>query len=432
MPLGLPAEQLPVVAVGEQQLGLVSGQHGHGGIQALQHGREAVVRGGQFLAGALGLGDVRHRTHPARMAAPAVHQRRDVHPCEEAAAVAAHHAHLVAGGGRLALQRQVDLLLHLLLVVGRPVGERRHAADQGALGPARHAAEGGVHIRDAAVQVERAQADQHRVFHRPAERGLGQQGALRLGAAAGVPPHAPQAPEQEAGQAHHQPQQHVVRQVRRRRVGIRAQRKRMPGWIKQHFVGQRIARHGPQRRARARLVVLVDEREAVALRQLGRQQVGQDAVDRIERAEGAEELVVPHDRHFHQHEAVAALVHQRAGVDHALGLAGGVEGVEDFRLQRMVDGLPQPAGKLRRGRQRPAAAPRGIEPVHKDDFRVLSQDFLRGRAIGSLVELRGGDVARQRGQLVLVAQQREPHALLRPGGVAVQRIALLLAFGLVQ
>jgi hypothetical protein len=121
--LGFPAEQLPVVAVGEQQFGLVRGQHRHSRVQAFQHRREAVVRGGEFLAGALRLGDVRHRAHPARMAATAVDQRRHVHAGEEAAAVTAHDAHFIAGGRRLALQRQVDLLLHFLLVVGRPVGK---------------------------------------------------------------------------------------------------------------------------------------------------------------------------------------------------------------------------------------------------------------------------------------------------------------------
>ncbi len=247
-----------------------------------------------------------------------------------------------------------------------------------------------------------------------------------------MPPHAPQAPQQEAGQPHHQPQQHVVGQVRCRRVGIGAQRQRMARRVEQHLVRQRVARHRPQRGAGAGLVVLVDQREAVALGQLGRQQVGQDAVDRIQRAQRAEELVVAHDRHFHQHEAVAALVDQRARVDHALGLARGVEGVEHFGLERLVLVLAQAAGELGGRRQRPAPALGGVEPVDEDDLGVLAQDFLRRGAVGALLQLRGGDVARERGQLVLVAQQRQAHALLRPGRVAVQRVALLLAFGLVQ
>ncbi|MCY1236908.1 hypothetical protein D9M72_495840 [compost metagenome] len=135
---------------------------------------------------------------------------------------------------------------------------------------------------------------------------------------------------------------------------------------------------------------------------------------------------------MHQHEAVAALVDQRARIDHTLGLARGVEGVEHFGLERLVLGLAQAAGEFRGRWQRPAAALGGIEPVDEDDLGVFAQDFLRRGAVGTLLELRGGDVARQRGQLVLVAQQRQAHALLCPGGVAVQGVALLLALGLVQ
>ncbi|MNN08799.1 hypothetical protein D3C81_1216640 [compost metagenome] len=206
----------------------------------------------------------------------------------------------------------------------------------------------------------------------------------------------------------------------------------MAGRVQQHFIRQRVAGHRPQRGAGAGLVVLVDQREAVALGQLRRQQVRQDAVDRVQRAERAEELVVAHDRHLHQHEAVAAVVDQRARVDHALGFARGIEGVQHFGLERLVLVLAQAHRELGRRRQRPAAALGGVEPVDKDDLGVLAQDFLGGGTVSALLQLRGGDVARQRGQLVLVAEQRQAYALLRPGGVAVQRIALLLAFGLVQ
>ena len=90
------AEQVPVIAVREQQFGFVGGEHGDGGVEAFEHGREALVRGGEFLARALGLGDVRHRRHPAGLAARAVDQRRHVEPRVEERAVLAAHAQFEA------------------------------------------------------------------------------------------------------------------------------------------------------------------------------------------------------------------------------------------------------------------------------------------------------------------------------------------------
>src|SRR3989475_8406996 len=44
----------------------------------LQHDGEALVGGGQLLADAVGLGDVGHGRHPARVLAMGVDQRRDI------------------------------------------------------------------------------------------------------------------------------------------------------------------------------------------------------------------------------------------------------------------------------------------------------------------------------------------------------------------
>ena len=98
MAAGVGAEPQPVRAVGEQQFALRHRQHRHRRVQAFQHGGEALVRGRQLVADALGLGDVGHRGHPAGLLAARVDQRRDVHARVEQRAVLAHHAHLDAAG----------------------------------------------------------------------------------------------------------------------------------------------------------------------------------------------------------------------------------------------------------------------------------------------------------------------------------------------
>ncbi len=348
------AEQVAVIAVGEQQFGFVGGEHGHGGVEAFEHGGEALVRGGEFFARALRLGDVGHRRHPAGLAARAVDQRRHVEPRVEQRAVLAAHAQFEAGRGRLAAQRHVELALHFRIRVARPVGERRVLADQIAFVPAGHPAERGIHVGDAAVHVEHAHADQHRVFHRAAEERFGVQRLLRFKALARVLPQAPQTPQHEARQAGDQPHERVVREVGHLRERVDAHRDALARRVERQVV-EHVARQARARRGGGELaVVQVDDRDLVLRRQLRRDVVLQDPFDREHRGDRAEELAVAIHRRLQRQIAVAEIVIDERRVHLAARGARVVErGLHGFVHLRVV-GLGEALAEHRQRRIGPA------------------------------------------------------------------------------
>ncbi|MDT4839712.1 hypothetical protein FQZ97_735090 [compost metagenome] len=233
---GVGAEPQAVQLVGEQQFFAADGCHRHGGVERLEHGGEAFVRGGQLLADARRFGDVGHRRHPAGLVAARVDQRRHVQARIEHAAVLALHAHLEATGQGAAVQFFFEALVHHLAVGFEPVREGRRLADQFVFAPARHGAERGVHVGDAALQVEHAHAGEHGVFHRAAEVGLGDQPLLRLQAAARVAPGADQHPAGHHAEGAHEPEEAVAHHALRGAVGLRAQHQRIAHGRHRHFV----------------------------------------------------------------------------------------------------------------------------------------------------------------------------------------------------
>ena len=117
---------------------------------------------------------------------------------------------------------QLGVQQHVVVVVG-PIGVGRHLAHQLGLAPARHLAEGGIHIGDAALHVQRAHAGEHGVFHGAAEVGFGHQRLLGALAAAGVAPGGQQHPCRHRTQRAHQPEQAAADHAQRGAVGLRTQ-----------------------------------------------------------------------------------------------------------------------------------------------------------------------------------------------------------------
>jgi hypothetical protein len=164
-----------------------------GGLQPL------LLLAGELL-GALLLGHVDHRAHPADVPALVVDQRGFDQEGVEALATLAHQADFQCLGRRVAAQ---DLLMDpagLFDGLRRPVGHRRLHADQLFGAPADHPAEGRVHVGDTAVQVAGAHAGLEGVFHRLAEGVLAAQGLLGRLAALHVATQLPQAPHDGGGE----------------------------------------------------------------------------------------------------------------------------------------------------------------------------------------------------------------------------------------
>ena len=427
------AEQVAVVAVREQQLGFVGGEHRHRGVEALEHRGEALVRGGEFLARALRLGDVGHRRHPAGLAAGAVDQRRHVQARMEQRAVLAPHAQLEARTRRLAAQRHVELALHLGVGIARPVRERRDLADEVALVPAGHPAERRVHVRDAAVHVEHAHADQHRILHRAAEECLRVQRLLRLEALARVLPKAPEAPQHEARQPRDEPDERIVGEVGELRERVDAHGQALAGRVERQVV-VRVARQARARRRRRQLaIVRVSDRDLVLRRQLLRDVVLQDPLDRKHGRERAEVFAVAaHHGRLQRDVAVAEVVVDERGVRLAARVARLVVCAAHRVLHLRVAGPREPLAEQRRMHGRPALRAGRRVPVEIENLGMRLHHVRDRHLEAVLVETAGREVARQCLELFLRARHRQADLLLRPRDVAEQRVFLLLLLAAVE
>ncbi len=432
---GVGAEPQAVELVGEQQLLAADRRHRHRGVERLEHGSEALVRGRQLFADARGLGDVGHRGHPAGLVAARVDQRRDVQPRIEHAAVLALHAHLEAAGQGAAVQFLLEPLVHDLAVGLEPVGEGRCLADQLLLGPAGHRAEGGVDVGDAALQVEHPHAGQHRVLHRAAEVGLGHQPLLGLQPAARVAPGADQHPAGEHAERADQPEQPVADHALRGAVGLGAQHQRVAHGRDRHFVLVGAFAPGQQARAglaqvggvaRDHLALGVEQRHRVARLHLGRHAVAQQAIDR--------ELAEHHARE-------QALVEQRdVQLQHGRRIAAG-RGLGEHRLAQLarqrvvaldVAGAQHVADQVLLRRMHAGRGIAGLEAAAVvdpgDGLQLGELAHQRFGAAGELdrVYLAVGGIARDAHQLLLAFQQPQPQALLGVLDVAAHRFLLAL------
>ena len=244
MPIGLGTKPLAVQLVGKQQLVAAQGRHRDRRVQRLQHRGETLVRGRQLLAHPIGLGDVGHRSHPAGLRSHGIDQRRHIQAGIKHAAVAAFDAHLKAAGAELAGQFFFQLGRQQLAVGFGPVREGRGASHQVGLAPAGHLAKGGVDIGDATLQVHRAHAGEHGVFHGPAEIGFRHQGLLGLQPPAGMAPIGNQHPGRHHAECSDQPEQATADHAQRGTIGLAAYHQAAAHGRHRHGIGVGARRPG--------------------------------------------------------------------------------------------------------------------------------------------------------------------------------------------
>ena len=158
-----------------------------------------------------------------------VHQRRDVQPRIKQLAALAPHANLAARRLRAARQLVSQHAHQRLMFLLGPVGIRRHLTHQLGLAPARHPAKGRIHIRDAPVQIQRAHAGAHGVFHGAAKACFRRQRRLRLLPPAHETPVHHQHPHRHGRQRRCQPEQRPPHHALGRTPHLRLQRQRPPG-----------------------------------------------------------------------------------------------------------------------------------------------------------------------------------------------------------
>ena len=237
---------------------------------------------------------------------------------------------LDAAGRAAALQLLLQQPAVFFEAVGRPVGQRRLAADQVGLGEAGHRAERRVHVGDAAFHVHRAHAGQHRVLHRAAEVGLRHQRALHLQAPAHVAPGAEQHPDGQHRERDDHPEQRVADQADRGAVALAAQHQAVAGRRHRHLVDDRRARglRAGHRRdgAGEHVVVRIEQRDRVAGRDFLRHVAPHQAFDRVLGDQRAGKGAALEQRHLDLQHRVAECVDEGPRVDRLALRARGDEG----------------------------------------------------------------------------------------------------------
>ncbi|CAM3914362.1 hypothetical protein ACAN107058_19800 [Paracidovorax anthurii] len=437
---GLRAEPLAVELVGEEQLLAAQRRHRDRGIERFQHDGEALVRGGELLAHAVGLGDVGHRGHPAGLLAVGVDEGRDIEARVEQGAVPAPDPHLEAAHGLLAAQLVAQLGVQGLVLVLGPVGVGRRLADQLLGAPAGHLAEGRVHVRHAAVHVERAHAGDHGVLHRAAEVGLGHERFLGAQAPPRVAPVGDEHPGRHGAEGAHQPEQAAAHHAERGAIGLRAQHEAVAHGRDEHLVlvrargpGQQVGGPAPggERRAGQQLLLAVQHGDRVARQHLGGRAVAQQAVHRVFGQHHAREAALRHQRHLQlqQRRGLAvARAGERLRIDGLLQVARDAEGVGRVAALEHLAGHAQLAAGHGGRRVAGADAAAIVDPGDGLQLGVLADEpFRAGDEVGALQVL-VREIACDTHDLLLPLQQAQAHPLLGVLHVAPQ--GLLFALGL--
>ena len=367
-----------------------------------------------------------------------IDQRRDVEAGVELAAVLALHAHLEAADDGLAAELIAQLQAQAVVLVAGPVAVGRQLADQIAFAPARHLAERGVHVGDAAFEVERAHAGQHRVFHRAAEVGFGDQGFLGAHAPARMAPGGQQQPGRHGAERADQPEQAVADKAQRSAVGLGAQHQAAAHGRYRHliFVGP-VAPPAPgvaagalrQGRAGQQLAAAVEHGDRVASEHFGGRAVAQQAVDRVLAQHHAAKAARAVDGHLQlQQRHRLAGYRQRLRIDRLLQVlhlgkrARGVAGPQDLAGNAQLFAV-------HRGRRMAGAyALVLVYPADRLQLGVLGdQRFAAARKVAP-TQLLVGDVARHAHQLLLAFEQAQAHALLGVFDIAAQCFLFALHF----
>ena len=314
-----------------------------------------------------------------------------------------------------------------------PVRERRRLPHQLSLAPPGHGAERSVHISDIAFEVEHAHAGQHRVFHRPAKIGFGDQRLLRLQPAPGMAPGANQHPGCQRTERTDQPEQAIADQARRRSVRLRAQQQPVADRRHRNFVLVGVIsprQHAGTHLARIHLVASdqlalgISQRDGITRADFCRNAIAQQTVDGklAEHGTGKQALIEKRNvqlQHLCRISASAGL--REHGLPEfprqrvvALGVAG-PQHLADGMLLRRVH-----AGRSISGLEAPSV----VDPADGLQLRELADQRFRAtdefRSVDFVIRGIAGDAH----QLLLAFEQAQPKALLGVFDIAPDRLLL--------
>jgi len=294
-----------------------------------------------------------------------------------------------------------------------------------------HLAERGIDVRDAPLQVARAQAGHQRVLHGLAKRQRLRQ--ILLGPQAQARVLAQHEEDHHQGDRHgrHQRREHVREQVRRAVPAVDAQHDGVAGQVQQLLRGEHAAaaaRHAVQREPGA---VGFGEGDFLAAPQLRPDQRREHIAQRVGGDHVAAQLAMRHVRQaqFHRLEAQAVDLRQEVapGIARTAHASGAFAGQGDVRLRLKA----VQARECRRAERRIGDGDRregGVAPLDADPLRVLAQQRLRlALPVAALA------VRRLQGQQQLhVSVQRGLDVAQRLPGIALQlvlHLARLVAAG---
>ena len=390
-----------------------------------------------MLANPVRLGDVDHRSHPAGLGATRVHQRRHIQPCMEQRAVTALDAQLDAARLDLAGQLFLQALRQQLAVGLRPIRERRGVADQVGLAPAGHLAKRRIHIGDAALQIERAHAGQHRILHRAAERGLGHQRLLRTHAPARMTPVCNQHPGRHQAERRDQPKQPAADHAERGSVRLGPDHQAVADRRNGHLV--RTDRVFPWHQTRCRAAYWridasqhgalgIEQRNRVAGRHLSGNAVAKQAIHRVLGQQDAGKTGAVAERNVQLQRGRVVGCRRPLRVNRLQQVARQAVGAFGFvLLQRAADDSALGVGKTG-GADTGLDASALIDPGDALQFRVAVDQRLGPNLKILRVELTSRDFAGDPHELLLTLEQTQPKPLLRVLDIAPDGLLFAINF----
>ena len=415
--------------VAQQRGHLADGRESGAGLQPLLAGAR------QFFDATL-LADIDEGAHPAGLHALCVEQRRLEDQHRKARAVLAHEDRFEAFARWHAAGQTMRLsLLIFVRQFGRPIGRLGHAGGvamtrlrssrlpvhghQFFCAEADHLAEGRVDISEPATEVARAQAGDHRVFHRLAERERLGKFELRLEAPPRVACQQHQHRHQRDRDGSHQRGQQVGEDIGRSAPAVDAQHERDARQVDQ-LLRSEDARAGATAHAddgETRAIGL-GKGDLLAACKRRAEQLGQHVAQAIGRNQ-----ITALDRHAQLHQFDATAFGHRHVVARRIGrchqLAGSRAGQCDIVLLAAACDLVEDAHAVR-GFEHGQRHQTRIAPLQPDHLAVLAQQRCClgwPRCIAWRV-LRGQP---QRTQALNVALQAGAQISYCVGGVAIER-----------
>ena len=322
-----------------------------------------------------------------------------------------------------------------------PMREGWCATYQLGFGQSGHLAKSRVDIGDAALQIQRAHAGEHGVFHGAAKVGFRYQRLLRLDAAPGMAPRAKQHPHRQGAERADEPEKATADHAQRGAITLGPDEQAVADRRDRYLIFSRTIGPGQQARgwiagrryvACQHAVFIVHQGHRIFGGDFCRHAKTQQTVNSVFTHDHATKLALVVQRHQNLQcgRVVVAAVRrvQRPRIHRLTQVAGQAIGTVGLAGLQLVAGTAQ-LGGIGTGRHiRHLDAPLAVNPGHRQQLRVLVDQRLSLRNEFFGINLLVGDIAANAHQLLLSFQQAQPKPLLGVFNIPFDGLLLAVDF----